>query len=147
MQCASLMTRMFKALVRGLAQTWHGGHLHGKTISERGGKWHAYHFSITNQENGNNIFDDGSAYGTDCLPRRRGMLGGNAGINLGVRPGNSYQRLTPDHMRRRACREIRKRRTAALRIPAGNRARRIEHRVACGISTRILCWQRFRGGP
>ncbi len=128
-------TWMFKALVRGLARK-HGmaATFMAKPFQGEAGNGMHMHFSITDQ-NGNNIFDDGSAYGTDSLRHAvAGCLAAMPASTLVFAPhGNSYQRLTPGSHAPTGVSWGYENRTAALRIPAGNpKARRIEHRVACG---------------
>jgi glutamine synthetase len=128
-------TWMFKALVRGLARK-HGmaATFMAKPFLGDAGNGMHMHFSVTDKE-GKNIFDDGTPMGTDALRHAvAGCLNAMPASTLVFAPhGNSFERLTPGSHAPTGVSWGYENRTAALRIPAGNtKARRIEHRVACG---------------
>jgi len=126
---------LFKALVKGLARK-HGmaATFMAKPFAEEAGNGMHVHFSVLDAE-GNNIFDNGGPEGTDLLRHAvAGCLAGMAPSTLVFAPhGPSYDRIVPGaHAPIGACWAY-ENRTAAIRIPGGSpRARRIEHRVACG---------------
>ncbi|MGR3321474.1 MAG: glutamine synthetase family protein [Pseudooceanicola sp.] len=126
---------LFKALVRGLARK-HGmaATFMAKPFAEDAGNGMHVHFSVLDRD-GNNIFDNGGPEGTDLLRHAvAGCLAGMAPSTLVFAPhGPSYDRIVPGaHAPIGACWAY-ENRTAAIRIPGGpTKARRIEHRVACG---------------
>ena len=126
---------LFKALVRGMARK-HGmaATFMAKPFAEDAGNGMHVHFSVLDSA-GNNIFDNGGAEGTDLLRHAvQGCLKAMPGSTLAFAPhGNSYDRFAPGaHAPMGACWAY-ENRTAAIRIPGGPpKARRIEHRVACG---------------
>lgn len=128
-------TWLFKTLVRGLARR-HGfaASFMAKPYIDYSGNGMHTHFSMLDK-NGNNIFADGSAKGTDALRHAiAGCLKSIPGSALLFAPhGNSYDRLVPGaHAPTGICWAY-ENRTAAVRVPGGNpAARRIEHRVAGG---------------
>lgn len=126
---------LFKALVRGMARRHDmAATFMAKPFENDAGNGMHVHFSVLD-ENGNNIFDDGGARGTDLLRNAvAGCLAGMPGGTLLWAPHeNSYARFAPGaHAPTGACWAY-ENRTAAIRIPSGPpKARRIEHRVACG---------------
>ncbi|WP_372571011.1 glutamine synthetase family protein [Ruegeria jejuensis] len=132
MRCAD-DTWLFKTLARGLARK-HGfaASFMAKPYAEDAGNGMHVHFSVLDRD-GRNIFDDGSAEGTDTLRHAvAGCLAAAPASNLIFAPhGNSYDRLVPGaHAPTGLCWAY-ENRTAAIRIPGGPpAARRIEHRVA-----------------
>ena len=126
---------LFKALVRGLARK-HGiaATFMAKPFAEDAGNGMHVHFSVLDTE-GRNIFDNGGPEGTDLLRHAiAGCLDGMAPSTLIFAPhGPSYDRIVPGaHAPIGACWAY-ENRTAAIRVPGGpTKARRIEHRVACG---------------
>ncbi|HPD93345.1 MAG: glutamine synthetase [Rhodobacter sp.] len=128
-------TWLFKMLVRGLARK-HGfaASFMAKPYEDWPGNGMHMHFSITDPE-GINLFDDGSQMGSPLLHQAvAGCLRAMAGATLLLAPhANSYDRLVPDAHAPTGIAWAYENRTAAVRIPSGNRrARRIEHRVAGG---------------
>ncbi|MCV2882600.1 glutamine synthetase family protein [Actibacterium sp. XHP0104] len=128
-------TWMFKMLVRGMARR-HGfaASFMAKPYEDYAGNGMHTHFSLLD-EDGNNIFADGTARGSDQLLHAiAGCLDAIPGTALLFAPhGNSYDRLVPDaHAPTGICWAY-ENRTAAVRVPGGPAsARRIEHRVAGG---------------
>jgi glutamine synthetase len=126
---------LFKILVKGLARK-HGfaASFMAKPYAEYAGTGMHTHFSVLD-ENGVNIFDDGSAKGTDLLRSAiAGCLAAMPASMLVFAPhGNSYERFEPGAHAPTGVAWAYENRTAAIRVPAGNhKARRIEHRVAGG---------------
>ncbi len=126
---------LFKMLVKGLARS-HGfaASFMAKPYEEYAGSGLHTHFSVLDKD-GANIFDDGSAQGSDALKHAvGGCIEAMGDSTLIFAPhANSYQRLVPDNHAPTAICWGYENRTAALRIPSGSTAaRRIEHRVAGG---------------
>ena len=126
---------LFKALVKGLARRHDmAASFMAKPFALDTGSGMHVHFSVLDGE-GNNIFNDGSAAGSDLL--RHAI----AGCLAGLRPStlifaphaNSYERMVPGaHAPTGICWAY-DNRTAAIRVPGGSpKARRIEHRVSGG---------------
>ncbi len=128
-------TWLFKMLVKGLARR-HGfaASFMAKPYDMWSGNGMHTHFSILD-ENGKNIFNDGTTAGSDKLRHAvAGCLAALPGSTLVFAPHeNSYDRLVPNAHAPTGIGWAYENRTAALRIPAsGPVARRIEHRVAGG---------------
>ncbi len=126
---------LFKVLVRGLARR-HGfaATFMAKPYPQDAGNGMHVHFSVLDQE-GRNIFDDGSTTGSDLLRAAvAGCLAAMPASTLIFAPhGNSYDRLVPGAHAPTGAAWAYENRTAAIRIPGGPAAaRRIEHRVAGG---------------
>ena len=126
---------LFKMLVKGLARR-HGfaASFMAKPYDDYPGSGLHVHFSVLDAE-GRNIFDNGTARGSDALRHAvAGCLGAMHDSMLVFAPhANSYARLVPgQHAPTSICWAY-ENRTSAIRIPAGpSAARRIEHRVAGG---------------
>lgn len=123
----------FKRIVKGVARK-HGlaATFMAKPYGLRSGNGMHMHFSLLD-EDGNNVFDDGTAEGSQLLRHAvAGLLRGMAETTLLFAPHfNSYRRLRPDTHAPTSISWGYENRTAAIRIPGGNpAARRIEHRVA-----------------
>lgn len=123
----------FKRIVKGVARK-HGlaATFMAKPYGTRSGNGMHMHFSLID-EDGNNVFNDGTAEGSPVLQHAvAGLLRGMAESTLLFAPHfNSYRRLRPDTHAPTAISWGYENRTAAIRIPGGNpAARRIEHRVA-----------------
>jgi glutamine synthetase len=126
---------LFKLLVRGLARS-HGfaASFMAKPYPDYSGNGLHSHFSILDAE-GRNIFDDGTAAGSDALRHAiAGCLKAMPGSMLLLAPhASSYDRLVPGAHAPTGIAWAYENRTSALRVPAGApQARRIEHRVAGG---------------
>lgn len=126
---------LFKALVKGLARK-HGfaATFMAKPYAEEAGNGMHVHFSVVDQ-NGNNVFDDGTERGSDLLLQAvAGCLAAMPASTLIFAPhGNSYDRLVPGAHAPTGAAWAYENRTAAIRIPGGSpKARRIEHRTAGG---------------
>ena len=126
---------LFKMLVRGLARKHDmAASFMAKPYEEYAGNGLHVHFSVVD-EDGNNVFADGSFEGTDMLKNAiAGCLRGIPDLALVFAPHeNSYARLVPEsHAPTGICWAY-DNRTASIRVPGGNpAARRIEHRVAGG---------------
>mgnify|MGYP005806133829 CR=1 FL=1 len=122
-----------KRIIKGIARKHRmAATFMAKPYGTRSGSGMHMHFSILDS-NGRNIFDDGTAQGSDVLGHAvAGLLRGMAETTLLFAPHfNSYRRLRPDtHAPTSVCWGY-ENRTAAIRIPGGKAAaRRIEHRVA-----------------
>ena len=125
----------FKLLVNGLARR-HGfaASFMAKPYPDYSGNGLHTHFSILDAE-GRNIFDDGTAKGSDRLRHAvAGCLQAMPGSMLILAPhATSYDRFVPGAHAPTGIAWAYENRTTALRIPSGNpAARRIEHRVAGG---------------
>lgn len=128
-------TWLFKALIRGLARR-HGlaATFMAKPFAGDAGNGMHIHFSVLDAD-GRNIFDDGTAAGSDLLRAAvAGCLAGMPPATLIFAPhANSYDRLVPGAHAPTGAGWAYENRTAAIRIPGGApAARRIEHRVAGG---------------
>ncbi len=128
-------TWLFKQLVRGIARK-HGfaASFMAKPYPDWPGNGMHMHFSM-NDDEGNNLFDDGSAKGADLMRNAvAGCMKAMPGSMLLLAPhANSYERFVPGNHAPSGIAWAYENRTSALRIPSGNRrARRIEHRVAGG---------------
>ncbi|MCV2887156.1 glutamine synthetase family protein [Ruegeria aquimaris] len=126
---------LFKMLVKGLARK-HGfaASFMAKPYEDYAGSGMHMHFSVLD-EDGNNVFDDGTERGSDTLLHAvRGCLDAMSGSTLIFAPhDNSYARLVPNAHAPTGVGWAYENRTAAIRIPSGSpAARRIEHRVAGG---------------
>ncbi|WP_132241996.1 glutamine synthetase family protein [Primorskyibacter sedentarius] len=126
---------LFKILVKGLARRYgFAASFMAKPYEDYAGSGLHTHFSVLD-ENGDNIFDDGGAKGTDMLRHAvGGCLAGMHDSALIFAPhANSYDRLVPGSHAPSAICWAYENRTSAIRIPSGPpAARRIEHRVAGG---------------
>lgn len=124
---------LFKMLLKGMARR-HGfaASFMAKPYEDRAGSGMHVHFSVLDEE-GRNVFDDGSARGSDSLMHAiAGCLAALPGTALVFFPhDNSYARIVPGaHAPTGIC-WAHENRTAALRVPGGDpAARRIEQRVA-----------------
>jgi len=128
-------TWLFKQLVRGIARK-HGfaASFMAKPYPDWPGNGMHMHFSMNDAEE-NNLFDDGTAKGSDLLRNAvAGCMKAMPGSMLLLAPhANSYERFVPGNHAPSGIAWAYENRTSALRIPSGNRkARRIEHRVAGG---------------
>lgn len=124
---------LFKQIVRGIARK-HGfaATFMAKPYGEDAGSGLHYHLSILDQD-GNNIFDDGSMEGSAALKHAVGGLLETMHENMLVFAphANSYRRFQPDSHSPSSIGWGYENRTAAIRIPGGpGGSRRIEHRVA-----------------
>lgn len=123
----------FKRIIKGVARK-HGfaATFMAKPYGLRSGSGMHVHFSLVD-ENGRNVFDDGTELGSDIMRHAvAGLTRGMAETTLLFAPHyNSYRRLRPDTHAPTSITWGYENRTAAIRIPGGNTAaRRIEHRVA-----------------
>lgn len=126
---------LFKMLVKGLARR-HGfaASFMAKPYEDYAGNGLHMHFSVLDEE-GKNVFDDGSATGSEMLRHTvQGCLAGMPGSTLVFAPhANSYARFVPGAHAPTGIAWAYENRTAAIRIPSGPpAARRIEHRLAGG---------------
>ena len=125
----------FKALTKGIARK-HGlaATFMAKPFADDAGNGMHVHFSVVDQD-GNNVFDNGGPEGTDLM---RHAVGGCLAAMppstlIFVPHGVSYNRMVPGAHAPTGAGWAYENRTAAIRIPGGShKARRIEHRVACG---------------
>lgn len=124
---------LFKQVVKGVARKHAmAASFMAKPYSGRSGSGLHIHFSLLNEQ-GENVFDDGSEKGSDTLLHAiGGMLSSMAESTLLFAPHyNSYRRLCPGLLAPVNVSWGYENRTTALRVPGGNfKARRIEHRVA-----------------
>ncbi|MCG7493027.1 glutamine synthetase family protein [Thalassobius sp. Cn5-15] len=126
---------LFKMLVKGLARK-HGcaATFMTKPYADEAGTGLHTHFSVLDQD-GNNVFDDGSDTGSDTLRHAiAGCMAAMRDSTLVFAPhAASYDRMVPGaHAPTSIC-WAHENRTAAIRVPSGPpQARRIEHRVAGG---------------
>ncbi|MEM9129605.1 MAG: glutamine synthetase, partial [Pseudomonadota bacterium] len=105
------------------------------------------HFSVLDA-NGANIFDDGSAKGTETLRYAiNGCLNAMRDCTLLFAPhSGSYDRLVPGAHAPTGVAWAYENRTAAIRVPGGApAARRIEHRVAGGDTNPYLVFAAILG--
>lgn len=124
---------MFKRIVKGFAKRHgHTATFMAKPFGDGAGSGLHIHFSLLD-ENGDNVFDDGSEEGSDI------MLAAIGGLTAAMQESalifaphfNSFRRLRPNTHAPTTVAWGYENRTAAIRIPGGNnKARRIEHRVA-----------------
>ena len=126
---------LFKMLVKGMARK-HGfaASFMAKPYEDYAGSGLHVHFSVLDEE-GNNIFDDGSELGTAALRHAvAGCLEAMPGSALIFAPhANSFDRMVPGSHAPTGISWAYENRTSAIRIPSGSpAARRIEHRVAGG---------------
>ena len=126
---------LFKLMTRGMARS-HGfaASFMAKPYPDYAGNGLHAHFSILDAQ-GRNIFDDGTARGSDTLRHAiAGCLRAMPGSMLIFAPhASSYDRLVPGAHAPTGIAWAYENRTTALRVPAGGgAARRIEHRVAGG---------------
>ena len=124
---------LFKNLVREIANM-HGycATFMAKPFGDQPGSGMHVHFSLID-EDGNNIFDNGTAKGSDELRFAvAGLLDAMPESTLIFAPHqNSYRRMRPNSHAPTTATWGYENRTCAIRIPGGsNAARRIEHRVA-----------------
>jgi len=123
----------FKRIVKGVAraQGLAASFMPKPYLGQSGSGLHV-HFSLLNAA-GINVFDDGSAAGSDTLRHCvNGLLSLMPASTLIFAPHlNSYRRLTPNSHAPTGIGWGYENRTSAIRIPGGSpKARRIEHRVA-----------------
>ncbi len=126
---------LFKMLVKGMARK-HGfaASFMAKPYEDYAGSGLHVHFSVLDEE-GNNIFDDGSELGAAALRHAvAGCLEAMPGSALIFAPhANSFDRMVPGSHAPTGVSWAYENRTSAIRIPSGSpAARRIEHRVAGG---------------
>ena len=139
---------LFKLLVRGMARR-HGmaATFMAKPYPEEAGNGLHLHFSVLSAEC-RNIFDDGSAEGSDVLRRAvAGCLAAMPASTLIFAPhANSYARFVDGAHAPTAAGWGYENRTAAIRIPGGApEARRIEHRLAGGDTCPYLIFAAILG--
>lgn len=123
----------FKRIVKRAARK-HGmvASFMAKPFGSMSGNGFHVHFSLLDDE-GNNVFNDGSGTGSDILRHAvAGLVAAMPGSMLIFAPHlNSYRRLLPGAHAPTNATWGYENRTAAIRIPGGDAvARRIEHRVA-----------------
>jgi glutamine synthetase len=126
---------LFKLMARGMARS-HGfaASFMAKPYPDYSGNGLHAHFSVLDAE-GRNIFDDGTAKGSDTLRHAiAGCLKAMPGSMLIFAPhASSYDRMVPGAHAPTGIAWAYENRTTALRVPASSGpARRIEHRVAGG---------------
>ncbi len=126
---------LFKIAVRGIARK-HGlaASFMAKPYFDQPGNGLHTHFSLLDEE-GANVFDDGSEQGSETLRYAvGGLLQAMRASTLIFAPHfNSYRRMAPNSHAPTSVAWGYENRTAAIRIPGGSpKARRIEHRVAGG---------------
>ncbi|PIE46703.1 MAG: glutamine synthetase [Gammaproteobacteria bacterium] len=126
---AIMFKQVIKAVAarRGLTATFMA-----KPFGRQSGNGFHVHCSLLDKD-GNNIFDDGSAEGSEILKNAvAGLMEVMADCTLIFAPHvNSYRRFTPGTLAPNNISWGYENRTAAIRIPGGdNKARRIEHRVS-----------------
>lgn len=127
--------QFFKMAVRGIARK-HGmcASFMAKPYSDQPGNGLHTHFSVLDQQ-GDNIFDDGTAKGSDALRHAIAKLIETmpASTLLFAPHLNSYRRHENNSHAPTSPVWGYENRTAAIRVPGGSpKARRIEHRVAGG---------------
>lgn len=126
---------LFKSLVKGMARKHNlAATFMAKPYENEAGNGMHVHFSVVDQD-GINVFDDGSETGSDLLSQAvAGCLAAMPASTLIFAPhGNSYDRLVPGAHAPTSAAWGYENRTTAIRIPGGSpKARRIEHRVAGG---------------
>lgn len=124
---------MFRRLIKGVAHKHgHRATFMAKPFGDRSGNGLHLHFSLLDQQ-GNNIFDDGSDTGSEQLQQAiAGLLAAMPESMLIFAPHlNSYRRLLPGSHAPVSANWGYENRTVALRVPdSPPLARRIEHRVA-----------------
>lgn len=140
---------LFKRLVKGVARR-HGlaASFMAKPYGEDAGNGFHIHFSLVD-ENGRNVFDDGSAEGSSVLKHAVGGLlaAMDQSMLLFAPHQNSYRRLREGTHAPVARAWGYENRTAAIRIPGGSpKARRIEHRVAGADTNPYLVLTAMLGG-
>ncbi|MEH6473457.1 MAG: glutamine synthetase family protein [Halopseudomonas sp.] len=124
---------MFKRLVKGVSRR-HGyaATFMAKPYADQSGNGFHVHFSLLDEE-GNNVFDDGTEEGSKLLKRAvAGLMQSMADSMLCFAPHlNSYRRFMPGAHAPTFASWGYENRTVAIRIPESpNVARRIEHRVS-----------------
>ncbi|WP_308916399.1 glutamine synthetase family protein [Jannaschia sp. LMIT008] len=126
---------LFKLLLQGLARRHAmAASFMAKPYPDHSGNGFHIHFSVLDAE-GDNVFDDGTAQGSDLLRHAvAGCLAAAPASTLIFAPhANSYDRMVPGSHAPTGLAWGYENRTAAIRIPSGaNAARRIEHRIAGG---------------
>lgn len=140
---------LFKRLVRGIARR-HGfvATFMAKPYGLRPGNGFHVHFSLED-EDGRNVFDDGSEQGSPLLRNAvAGLLRTMRENALIFAPHeNSFRRLLPGTHAPSSVGWGYENRTVAVRIPGGSpRARRIEHRVAGADANPYLVLSSVLGG-
>jgi glutamine synthetase len=140
---------IFKKMLKGIARRHNfGASFMAKPYGNRSGNGMHVHFSIIDQ-NGNNLFDDGTERGSDLLLHAvQGLLETMRDYTLIWAPhANSYRRLTPGAHAPTAVSWGYENRTVAVRIPGGSaQARRIEHRVSGADANPYLVLAAILGG-
>lgn len=126
-------TIFFKQIIKNIARRHsHAASFMAKPCRDWAGSGMHVHFSIID-DNGTNIFNDGTDKGTDAMRHAvGGLLATMTEMTLAFAPHlNSYRRLCPGGLAPTTVAWGYENRTSAVRIPAGaHMARRIEHRVA-----------------
>lgn len=140
---------LFKQVVKGVAKK-HGftATFMAKPYGYQSGNGFHIHCSMVDK-NGNNLFDDGTAKGSDTMRQAvAGLLATMADFALVFAPHmNSYRRLAPGSHAPTGVAWGYENRTAAIRIPGGPQsARRIEHRVAGADANPYLVCAAVLGG-
>ncbi len=139
----------FKRLVRGVARkNGFAATFMAKPYIQRSGNGFHVHFSLLDKA-GNNVFDDGSAMGSEILRHAvGGLLASMDELTLTFAPHeNSYKRFLPGAHAPASLGWGYENRTTAIRIPGGaNTARRIEHRVAGADANPYLVLASILGG-
>lgn len=139
----------FKRLVRGIARK-HGliATFMAKPYGDRAGSSMHVHFSLLDS-NGRNLFDDGTAAGSETLRHAiGGLLRAMPETLLVFAPHeNSYRRLQPETLAPVQAAWGFENRTTAIRVPGGSpAARRLEHRVGGADANPYLVLAAVLGG-
>ena len=125
------------------SHAWQKRATFGQPYADEVGNGMHIHFSLVDEQ-GDNVFDNGTAKGSDLLRHAvAGCLQNMAASMAIFAPNiNSYRRLVPGCYAPLAPNWGYENRTTALRIPGGDhRAMRIEHRVAgADARTQRPCW-------